>query len=145
EAAEHHVMVDFHGANKPTGMDRTWPNELTREAIYGFEHRGHAEWGPHDATVRFTRFLAGGADFTPTVFGDRRKETSWTHQVATAVVFTSALLVYGGPPQRLLHNPAADILRAIPSTWDESIVLPPSEIGEVAVMARRSGRDWFVA
>ena len=145
EAAEHHVMVDFHGANKPTGMDRTWPNELTREAIYGFEHRGNAEWGPHDATVPFTRFLAGSADFTPTVFGDRRKETSWTHQVATAVVFTSALLVYGGHPQSLLDSPAAGILRAIPSTWDETIVLPPSEIGEVAVMARRSGRDWFVA
>jgi alpha-glucosidase len=79
------------------------------------------------------------------VFGDRRKETSWTHQVATAVVFTSALLVYGGHPQSLLDSPAADILRAIPSTWDETIVLPPSEIGEVVVMARRSGRDWFVA
>ena len=145
EAAEHHVMVDFHGANKPTGMDRTWPNELTREAIYGFEHRGNPEWGPHDATVPFTRFLAGSADFTPTVFGDRRKETSWTHQVATAVVFTSALLVYGGHPQSLLDSRAADLLRAIPATWDETIVLPPSEIGEVAVMARRSGRDWFIA
>jgi alpha-glucosidase len=145
DAAEHQVMVDFHGANKPTGMDRTWPNELTREAIYGFEHRGNAQWGPHDATLPFTRYLAGSADFTPTVFGDRRKETSWTHQVATAVVFTSALLVYGGHPQSLLDSPAADILRSIPSTWDETIVLPPSEIGEVAVMARRTGRDWFVA
>jgi alpha-glucosidase len=145
EAAEHHVMVDFHGANKPTGMDRTWPNELTREAIYGLEHRGNGQWGPHDATVPFTRFLAGSADFTPTVFGDRRKETSWTHQVATAVVFTSPLLVYGGHPQSLLDSPATDILRAIPATWDETIVLPPSEIGEVAVMARRTGRDWFLA
>jgi alpha-glucosidase len=145
EAAAHHIMIDFHGANKPTGMDRTWPNELTREAIYGFEHRGNAQWGPHDATVPFTRFLAGSADFTPTVFGDRRKETSWTHQVATAVVFTSSLLVYGGHPQSLLDSPATEILRAIPSTWDETIVLPPSEIGEVAVMARRTGRDWFVA
>src|SRR5262245_38715802 len=63
EAAEHQIMVDFHGANKPTGLDRTWPNELTREAIYGFEHRGNALWGPHDATVPFTRFLAGSAEF----------------------------------------------------------------------------------
>jgi alpha-glucosidase len=145
EAAEHHVMVDFHGANKPTGMDRTWPNELTREAIYGFEHRGNPQWGTHDTTVPFTRFLAGSADFTPTVFGDRRKETSWTHQVATAVLFTSTLLVYGGHPQSLLDSPAVEILRNVPSTWDETIALPPSEIGEAAVMARRSGRDWFVA
>lgn len=67
EAAAHHVMLDFHGANKPTGMDRTWPNELTREGIYGFERRGTPPWGPHNTTVRFTRYVAGGADFTPTV------------------------------------------------------------------------------
>lgn len=145
EAARYQLVVDFHGANKPTGMDRTWPNELTREAIYGFEHRGTAPWGPHNATVPFTRMLAGGADYTPTVFGARRRETSVTHQVATAVIFTSPLLVYGGHPQSFLDSPAVEVLRHVPSTWDETIVLPPSEIGEVAVMARRSGRDWFVA
>ena len=145
EGARYHLMFDFHGANKPTGLDRTWPNELTREAIYGFEHRGTAPWGPHNTTVPFTRFLAGSADYTPTVFGDRRRETSWAHQIATAVLFTSALLVYGGHPQSFLDSPAVDILRAIPSTWDETIVLPPSAIGEVAVMARRKGRAWFLA
>jgi alpha-glucosidase len=145
EAASHHVMLDFHGANKPTGMDRTWPNELTREGIYGFEHRGTAPWGPHNTTVPFTRYLAGGGDFTPTVFGDRRRESSWAHQIATAVVFTSPLLVYGGNPQSFLDNPAVEILKSIHATWDETIVLPPSEIGELAVMARRHGREWFLA
>lgn len=145
EGARYRLMFDFHGANKPTGLDRTWPNELTREAVYGFEHRGTAPWGPHNATVPFTRLLAGGADYTPTVFGDRRRETTAAHQIATAVLFTSALLVYGGNPQSFLDSPAVEILRSIPSTWDETIVLPPSEIGEVAVMARRKGRDWFVA
>jgi alpha-glucosidase len=145
EGARYQLMFDFHGANKPTGLDRTWPNELTREAIYGFEHRGTAPWGPHNTTVPFTRFLAGSADYTPTVFGERRRESSWAHQIATAVLFTSALLVYGGHPQSFLDSPAVDILRAIPSTWDETIVLPPSEIGEVAIMARRKGRDWFLA
>jgi alpha-glucosidase len=95
--------------------------------------------------VPFTRFLAGGADYTPTVFGDRRRETSWAHQIATAILFTSPLLVYGGNPQSFLDSPALEILRAIPSTWDETIVLPPSEIGEMAVMARRKGREWFLA
>jgi len=145
EGARYHLMFDFHGANKPTGLDRTWPNELTREAVYGFEHRGSAPWGPHNTTVPFTRYLAGAADYTPTVFGDRRRETSWAHQIATAVLFTSPLLVYGGHPQSFLDSPAVEIIRAIPSMWDETIVLPPSAIGEVAVMARRSGREWFVA
>ncbi|HET7695674.1 MAG TPA: glycoside hydrolase family 97 catalytic domain-containing protein [Vicinamibacterales bacterium] len=145
EAAEHRLVVNVHGANKPTGMDRTWPNELTREAVWGFEHRGAAPWGPHNATLPFTRYLAGNGDYTPTVFGDRRRETSWPHQIATAIVFTSTLLVFGGHPQSFLDSPAADVLRAIPATWDETIVLPPSEIGEIAVMARRAGRDWFVA
>jgi alpha-glucosidase len=145
ESAQHRLVVNFHGANKPTGMDRTWPNELTREAVWGFEHRGTAPWGPHNATLPFTRYLAGSGDYTPTVFGDRRRETSWSHQVATAVIFTSTLLVFGGHPQSLLNSPAAEIIRHIPATWDETIVLPPSAIGEVAVMARRSGRDWFLA
>jgi alpha-glucosidase len=145
EAAVNHLMVNFHGANKPTGMDRTWPNELTREGIYGFEHRGTAPWGPHNTTVPFTRYLAGGGDFTPTVFGDRRRESSWAHQIASAVVFTSPLLVYGGQPQSFLDSPAVEILRNIRATWDETIVLPPSEIGEIAVMARRHGTEWFLA
>jgi alpha-glucosidase len=145
EAAVHHVMLDFHGANKPTGMDRTWPNELTREGIYGFEHRGTAPWGPHDTTVPFARYLAGGADFTPTVFGDRRRETSWAHQIATAAVFTSPLLVYGGHPQSLLDSPAVEIIRNIQATWDETLVLPSSEIGEVAAVARRHGAEWVIA
>jgi alpha-glucosidase len=145
EAAQYHLVLDFHGANKPTGLDRTWPNELTREAVYGFEHRGTAPWGPHNTALPFTRFLAGGADYTPTVFGDRRRETSFAHQIATAVVFTSPLLVYGGNPKSFVESPAAGILKSIPSTWDETIVLSPSEIGEVAVFARRKGRDWYVA
>ncbi len=145
EAARYRLVVDFHGANKPTGMDRTWPNELTREAVWGLEHRGTAPWGPHNATLPFTRYLAGNGDYTPTVFGERRRETSWPHQIATSIVFTSTLLVFGGHPRSFLDSPAVEVLRAIPATWDETIVLPPSEIGDVAVMARRSGRDWFVA
>jgi alpha-glucosidase len=145
DAAEFHLMVDFHGANKPTGGDRTWPNELTREAVHGLENRTTESWAAHNTTLPFTRLLAGPADYTPVVFGERRRETSWAHQIATAAVFTSPLLVYGGHPQSLLDNPAVDIIKAIPSTWDETIVLPTSEIGEVAAVARRKERDWFVA
>jgi alpha-glucosidase len=144
ESAERHIMVNFHGANKPAGEARTWPHELTREGVYGLEHRTAPGWARHNATLPFTRFLAGAADYTPVVFGERRKDTSWAHQIATAVVFTSPLLVFGGHPQGLLDNPAVELIKSIPSVWDETRVLPQSEIGEVAAFARRSGQTWFV-
>ncbi len=145
DAASHHVMVAFHGANKPTGESKTWPNELTREGVFGLEHRSQLAWATHNTTLPFTRYLAGPGDYTPVVFGERRRETSWAHQIATAAVFTSPLLVYGGHPQSLLDNPAVEMIRSIPSVWDETTVLPPSEIGEVAVLARRRGDIWFLA
>jgi alpha-glucosidase len=145
EAAESHIMVDFHGSNKPTGEPRTWPNELGREGVYGLEHKGMTEWSRHNATVPFTRLLAGHADYTPVLFGDRRRETSWAHQVATAVVMTSPLLVYAAHPRSLLENPASEMIKSIPSVWDETVVLPISEIGERAAFARRSGDCWFLA
>jgi alpha-glucosidase len=143
-SAQHQIMVLFHGANKPAGESRTWPNELTREAIRGLEYRSTSLRSVHNTTVPFTRFLAGHADYTPVHFGDRRRETSWAHQIASAIVFTSPLMIYGAHPQHILDNPAAELIKAIPSVWDETIVLPPSEIGEVAAFARRSGNVWFV-
>jgi alpha-glucosidase len=143
-AARHRLMVNFHGANKPTGEARTWPNELTREAVSGMERRSMPAWSQHDATIPFTRMLAGHLDFTPMVFGERRRETSWAHQIATAAIFDSPLLVFGAHPQSILDNPAADMIRSIPSVWDETHVLPFSEIGEIAGFARRAGRRWFL-
>jgi alpha-glucosidase len=145
DAAEFKLLVDFHGANKPTGGERTWPNELTREGIYGMEHKSIKEWAPFNTTFPFVRMLAGAADYTPVVFGERRRETSWAHQIASAAILTSPLLVYGGHPASLLANPAVEIIKSIPSVWDETIVLPPSGIGELALFARRSGERWFVA
>ena len=144
DAAEFHLLVDFHGANKPAGESRTWPNELTREGVYGLEHRAQA-WARHNTTIPFTRYLAGHGDYTPVVFGDRRRETSWPHQIATAAIFTSPLLVYGANPKSLLENPAVDLIKALPSTWDETLVLPGSSIGALVAFARRKGNEWFIA
>jgi alpha-glucosidase len=143
-SAEHKIMVEFHGANKPAGESRTWPNELSREAIRGLEYRSMNLRSVHNTTLPFTRFLAGHADYTPVHFGERRRETSWAHQIATAIVFTSPLMIYGAHPQHILENPAHDVIKAIPAVWDETIVLPQSEIGELAGFARRSGNVWFV-
>lgn len=145
EAAKYKIMVNFHGANKPTGESRTYPNELLREAVRGMEAGRLKDRAWHDATLPFTRYLAGHADYTPVHFGQRRSDTTWTHQIATAVVFTAPLLTYAAHPTNLLSNPAVDMIKSIPSVWDETIVLPPSEIGEVAVFARRNGARWFLA
>ena len=143
-SAEHKIMVEFHGANKPAGEARTWPNEMTREAIRGLEYRSMQTRAVHNTTLPFTRFLAGHADYTPVHFGERRKETSWAHQIATAIVFTSPLMIYGAHPKSIMENPAAELIKSIPSVWDQTVVLPPSEIGELAAFARRRGNKWFV-
>jgi alpha-glucosidase len=143
-SAEHKIMVEFHGANKPAGESRTWPNEMTREAIRGLEYRSMNLRSVHNTTLPFTRFLAGHADYTPVHFGERRRETSWAHQIASAIVFTSPLMIYGAHPKHILENPAAELIKTIPSFWDETIVLPQSEIGELAGFARRSGEVWFL-
>jgi alpha-glucosidase len=143
-SAEHRIMVEFHGSNKPAGEARTWPHELSRESVRGMETRSMQRWAVHNTTLPFTRFLAGHADYTPVLFGERRRETSWAHQIATAVVFTSPLMIYGAHPQSILDNPAVEVIKHIPTVWDETTVLPPSEIGVLAVFARRRGDDWWV-
>ncbi len=143
EAAERHLVLDFHGANKPAGEARTWPNELTREGIRGYEFRG--PWAAHNTTLPFTRMLAGHADYTPMHFGDRRTDTSESHQIACAIIFTSPLLIYAEHPQNILNHKAVELIKQIPAVWDETIALPRSEIGELAAFARRTGEKWFVA
>src|SRR5438874_13654706 len=106
------------------------PSELGREGVYGLEHKGMTEWARHNTTLPFTRLLAGHADYTPVHFGDRRRETSWAHQVASAAVVTSPFLVYAAHPKCLLANPAVAMIQSIPRVWYETIVLPPSPIGE---------------
>lgn len=144
EAAKHKIMVNFHGANKPAGEARQWPNEMTREGVYGLEHRRIEAWATHNTTIPFTRMLAGHADYTPLIFGERRRETSWAHQIASAAFFNSPVLIFGGHPQSILDNPAVEMIKSIPSLWDETVALPICEIGEIAGFARRNGSRWFV-
>jgi len=145
EAAEHKLMLEFHGANKPAGESRTWPNEMTREAIRGLEYRNTQTRSVHNTTLPFTRMLAGHADYSVMHFGERRRETSWAHQIASAAILTSPVLIYGAHPKSILENPAAELIKSIPSVWDETIALSPCEIGEIAAFARRRGSTWFLA
>jgi alpha-glucosidase len=145
EAAKHQIMVNFHGANKPTGEPRTWPNELIREGVRGMESSRLQARALHNTTLPFTRYLAGHGDYTPVHFGARRGDTTWAHQVATAAVFNEPLLTYGAHPANILKNPCQPMITSIPAAWDETVVLPVSEIREVAAFARRSGTAWFLA
>ncbi|MFC1490784.1 glycoside hydrolase family 97 catalytic domain-containing protein [Candidatus Latescibacterota bacterium] len=149
ETAELHLLCNFHGAVKPTGRQRTWPHELTREGVRGHEwHMSRyrrVQAAEHDETVLFTRFIAGPADYTPTAFDPREMVGyTWAHLLAQAVDMTSPLLHFAGKYQDFIGNPAEDLLRHLPSVWDETIVLPSSEIGKTIGFARRQGQEWYI-
>jgi len=149
DAAECKLLIDFHGATKPTGMERTWPNELTREGIRGHEYhitRYRRLLEPqHDTILPFTRYVAGHGDYTPMVFEPKELQgNTWAHEMAQMVVFTSPFLCTGGHPKDYVANPAKDVISALPAAWDETLVLPGSEPGKIAGMARRHGDSWFI-
>ena len=145
KAAEYQMVINFHGANKPTGRARTWPNEIVREAVRGMESSSLRERARHETILPFARYLAGHADYTTMHFGDRRGDTTWTHQIASLAIFAGPLLTVAANPQAVLDNPAVDVIKSIPAVWDETIVLPNSSIGELAIFARRTGPTWFLA
>jgi len=147
DAAKEKLMIDFHGADKPTGYNRSYPNELTREAIYGQEWRTYNPQGPaNNTTIPFTRFLAGPGDCTPGVFDSKKAYgTSRAQQLALPIIFNSPLACWPGDPDVYLKSAALPVIRAMPTIWDETLVLEPSRIGRLAAFARRKGNDWFVA
>jgi alpha-glucosidase len=149
DTAELRLLCNFHGAAKPTGRRRTWPHEFTREAVRGHEYHmtryRRVQAAEHDQTVLFTRFLAGPADYTPTAFDPREMVGyTWGHLLAQAVAMTSPLQHFAGHYSDFIGNPSEDLLRHLPSTWDETIVLPGSKIGKTVGLARRRGQEWFV-
>lgn len=142
KAAERRLLVDLHGVPKPTGELRTYPNELTREAVRGLE--SGSPGARHDAALPFTRLILGPADYTPLAYTN-----NYAEQLATLVIYTSPLQVVGASRDRMLEDPATapalDVVRAVPATWDETRVLAPSRIGDLALFARRAGERWFLA
>jgi alpha-glucosidase len=160
KAADHHLVVDFHGAYKPTGVSRTYPNLLTREGVLGNEY---TKWSDritpeHKVTIPFTRGMLGEMDFTPgafvTVSQDQFKmETeadcpmamgTRCNQLAMMVVYESALQVLCDAPYNYRNSPAGtDFLRIVPTTWDETRVINAA-VGDYITTARRSGDDWFI-
>lgn len=144
--AKHHILINFHGANKPAGEERTWPHWMTREAIYGMEQGGNIARS-HLAALPFTRLVTGPGDFTPTVFreGPMGKTTAGS-QMATAVAYNSPLNHWADSAESYLAQPeeVQTFIRTKPAVWDETRVLPGSKIGELAAIARRAGDTWWI-
>lgn len=159
KAAEHHLLVDFHGAYKPTGDSRTWPNLVTREGILGNEYN---KWSTritpeHTVTIPFTRGLFGEMDFTPGGFRNKTEATfrasdsgpfvmgTRAHQLAMLVVYESPLQVLCDSPFNYRSSPAGmDFLKLVPTTWDDTKVIH-GEVGDYITITRRHGDDWYVA
>ena len=156
-AAGHHLMVNFHGAFKTSGFNRTFPNQITREGILGNEYnRWSARVTPeHKLTLPFTRFLAGPADFTPGGFVNRQPgqfkpdgkcaEVQGTRaaELALFVVYDSPLCCVCDHPSHYYDQAGVGFLKIVPTVWDDTKVLE-GEVGKRLVMARRSGQDWFI-
>ncbi|WP_162915683.1 glycoside hydrolase family 97 protein [Paraflavitalea soli] len=148
--AKRKLMVNFHGCQAPTGESKTWPNEMTREGIRGMELNIMKEPIPawHNAALPFTRFLCGHGDYTPGFFSNKAN-TTYTHQLALLYLFNSPFQCIAENPITLLNDPVYQpilpLLKTLPVTWDETIVLPGSKIGQLAAFARRKGKDWYIA
>ena len=99
----------------------------------------------HQTILPFTRYLAGPADYTTMLFTERRRDSSVAHQIASLAVFASPLLTIAANPESILASPAVDVIKSVPSTWDETRVLAGSDIGELVLFARRKGNTWFLA
>lgn len=156
-AAKHRLMIDFHGAYKPTGWRRTYPNLVTREGVLGNEYN---KWSyrvtpEHDCTLPFTRMLAGPMDYTPGGFlnsnkGEFRTQSptmvqgTRAHELAKFVIFDSPYLVACDHPDNYRDQVGRDFLQEVVSVWDDTKVLN-GEIGDYITMARRDGERWFVA
>lgn len=153
DAAKAHLMVIFHGVNKPTGDSYTYPNLLAKEAVRGLESvGGENNWAPgppwpyHNTVLPFTRWLAGPADYTPLNFRQFcPPSVTFTHQLASIYTFTSPMLIFAADMEDMLACPGRMFIEEVPVTWDQTKVLKESRIGELAALSRRKGDIWYLS
>jgi len=158
KAAQHHLHIQFHGAYRPTGLSRTYPNEFTREGTLNYEVD---KWDPdgispdHDINMPFTRMLAGSTDYhlggfravprsafktqytRPLVLGTR------CHMLAMYVVLENYLQMVCDYPSAYEGQPGFEFIQKIPTSWDETKVLNAG-VSEYITIARRKNSDWYV-
>jgi alpha-glucosidase len=157
KAAAHRLMILFHGASKPTGTQRTYPNLVTLEGVLGNEQNKviDAITPQHTVTLPFTRMLVGPMDFTPGGFRNvtagefapdmQRPRVMGTrcHQLAMFVVYESPLTMVCDDPASYRGQPELAFLRQVSTSWDETKCID-GKIGEYITLARRSGNEWYL-
>jgi alpha-glucosidase len=158
EAAKRHLLVDFHGAYKPAGLRRTYPNVLTREGVKGLEWcKWSDEVDPeHDLTIPFIRMIAGPMDYTPGAMINAQKRNfkpiytrpmsqgTRVHQMAMYVVYESPLqMLADNPSNYLKEKECLSFMAKVPVVWDKTIVLD-AKVGDFVLIARKKGDDWYV-
>ncbi|MCC6866879.1 MAG: glycoside hydrolase family 97 protein [Ignavibacteria bacterium] len=158
QCASRKMFVTFHGAYKPDGLNRKYPNILTYESVLGNEY---ARWitglpNPnHNVMLAFTRAMAGPMDFTPGSFTNSTEQAyigRWKYpmtkgtrsqQLAMAVVYQSGILTLCESPKIYEKFPEFEFFKKISATWDSTLYLD-GQIGEYIIIARRSGENWFI-
>ncbi len=158
--AQHHLLVDFHGTGKPSGMQRTYPNVVNFEAVFGLEQM---RWSPntldmvkHDVTLPFTRMVAGPMDYTPGAMRNSLKgmyypckrnpmsQGTRMHQVGMYFCYDSPLTMLSDSPSLYMKDPVCTrFIASVPTVWDDTRVLAAS-LGEYLVVARRKGNKWYI-
>ncbi|MFN7116978.1 MAG: glycoside hydrolase family 97 protein [Saprospiraceae bacterium] len=161
EAAKRQLMVDFHGAYKPTGLHRTFPNVISNEGVRGLENSkwdANGDIGPeHNVTIPFIRMVAGPMDYTPGAMINAQKK-DWRpifdvpmglgtrcHQIAMFVVYESPLQMLADSPSNYLKEPESlQFITPIPAVWDTTVALE-GKVGDYIAVARRAANgDWYV-
>ncbi len=158
EAAKRKLVIDFHGAYKPSGLRRAYPNVLTREGLRGLEWN---KWSnvitpEHDVTLPFIRMVAGPMDYTPgamvnaqennfqAIFSRPMSQGTRCHQLAMYVVYESPLQMLADNPSNYLSEPVCmEFLSAVPVEWDDTRVLK-ARVADYIIVARRDGKEWYI-
>ena len=156
EAAKHHLVVDFHGAMKPAGLEVRYPNLLAYEAVRGLEQMSGCQ-PDNTVYIPFIRNAVGAADFTPGAMVNTQPEfDKWSDPNCSAVgtraysmalftvMETGTQMLADSPTQYYKNAECTEFITQVPCTWDETRALQ-AKLGEHIIVAKRNGRKWFVA
>ena len=159
-AAEHQLLIDFHGTYKPTGLNRTYPNVLNFEGVYGLEQMkfdSHLnDQVIYDVTIPYIRQIAGAMDYTQGAMRNANKENfknintepmsmgTRCRQLALYIILEAPLtMLCDSPSNYELESECTGFIAAVPTVWDNTVALD-GEIAKYTVTARKSGSDWYV-
>jgi alpha-glucosidase len=158
KAAEYHLMIDYHGAYKPTGLHRTFPNILNIEAVHGMEQLkwSNPDMPQFDVSIPFIRMIAGQMDYTPGAMRNGTKETfrpinampmsqgTRCHQLAMYVMYEAPFeMLSDNPTTYMREQECLNFMSNVPTTFDETVELD-GKVSEYAAIARRKGDSWYV-